>query len=74
MKIETKFNVGDTVTTINTATMKLTTFEVGRITTWTDGESTSATLYPKDCSYSDRGYDEAKCFATEQDLLRHLTA
>lgn len=73
MKIETKFNVGDKVFTIDSSSLKVKEFEVDHICTWTNkGKKTNVTLYDGE-SYSANGYDENKCFSTEADLLTFVT-
>ena len=74
MTIKTNFNEGDKVFTIDTKTLKVKTFEVGRITTYTSNGKTCVTLYDKaDSCYSSNGYDEDKCFSTEADLITFIT-
>ena len=72
MTINTKFNEGDMVFTIDTSSLKVKSFEVGRIFTSTNEGKTSETIYPKGCTYTDIGYDERKCFTTETELLQHI--
>ena len=73
MDIKTKFSVGDNVFTVDTKTIKLKKFEVGRIAVSVTEGKTIVILYEKDASAYDSGYSEDKCFATEGDLVRHLT-
>lgn len=72
MTIKTKFNEGDKVFTIDTNTLKVKSFEVKRITTYTTCGKTSVTLYDS-ASYTASGYDEDKCFATEAELMTFIT-
>ena len=73
MTIKTKFNEGDKVFTIDTNTIKLKEFEIGRISTWTSNGKTNVTLYPKGDSYTSNGFNEDKCFATEAELMTFIT-
>lgn len=73
MTIKTKFNEGDKVYTIDTNTIKVKEFEVERISTWTSKEKTLITLYPKGDTYSSSGYDENKCFASQEELVNFVT-
>ena len=72
MTIKTKFNEGDKVFTIDTSSLKVKEFEVGRISTFTSNGKTRVTLYDGD-SYTANGYDEDKCFATEAELMTFIT-
>lgn len=69
----TKYNEGDRVYTIDTNSLKVKEFEVGKITTWTTSGKTSVCLHPKGASYADPCYDESKCFASEKELLAFIT-
>lgn len=61
------------VFTIDTDTLKVKKFEVGRILTYTSSNATSVSLYPKDdlCS---QGIAEDKCFSSEAELITYVTA
>lgn len=72
MTIKTKFNEGDKVVTIDTNTMKIKEFEVGRISTWTSAGKTRVTLYDGD-TYNSNGFEENKCFSTEAELITYIT-
>lgn len=72
MNVTTKFNVGDTVYTIDADTLKIKEFEIGSISTSTDAEKTTVYLYPKESSnYS--SIREDKCFASRDTLIEHVT-
>lgn len=73
MTIKTKYNEGDNVFTIDTNTLKVKEFEIGRITSYTSGGKTSVTCYPKGDSYTTSGYDENKCFPSETELITFVT-
>ena len=74
MTIKTKFNEGDKVFTIDTNTLKVKEFEVGRISTYTAKGKTSVTLYPKEDTYTANGYNEDKCFPTQAELITFVTS
>lgn len=75
MTIKTRFNEGDTVFTVDTNTLKVKEFEIGRISTWTGNDKTSVTLYPKEekIFLSTTGFSEDKCFPTEAELITFIT-
>lgn len=73
MTIKTTFNEGDKVFTIDTNTLKVKEFEVGRICTYTASGKTTVTLYPKGDTYSSNGYNEDKCFSSEAELITFVT-
>lgn len=72
MNVTTKFNVGDTVYTIDPETLKIKEFEIGSISTSTDAEKTNVYLYPKGSSSYNSIY-ESKCFASREELIDHVT-
>jgi hypothetical protein len=74
MNIQTRFNVGDKVFTLDKETFKMKKFVVGSVSIWAD-DDTKVTYYPKKddiASYNER-YDEKVCFASENELLGHIT-
>ena len=74
MKVETKYNVGETVFTIDTATLKVKSFNVHSIGINVSKENkVSVTLYEDNGSYSYNSFDESKCFPTEAELLEYVT-
>ena len=73
MTINTKYNEGEKVFTIDTNTLKVKEFEVGRISTYTCNGKTSVTLYPKGDNYPSSGYSEDKCFNTQAELITFAT-
>lgn len=73
MKIETKFNEGDSVFTIDTSTLKVKNFKVDHIGTYTSNGKTTVTLYDGS-SVVGKGYEETKCFRTEAELIAYVTA
>lgn len=74
MNIQTRFNIGDNVCTIDVKTMKLRTFEVGSIMAYVNKEGKTDVSY---CAggdgYSGDIYNEDKCFASEAELLTYIT-
>lgn len=74
MTIKTKYNEGDKVFTIDTNTLKVKEFEVGRISTHTSKGKTSVTLYAKEDTYAANGYNEDKCFPTQAELITFVTS
>ena len=74
MKIETKYNVGDNVFTIDMTSMKVKSFNVHSIGVSVSKENkVSVTLYEDNGSYSFNSYDETKCFPSETELLDYVT-
>lgn len=71
MNIQTKFNNGDKVFTIDHETMKVKEFEIGTICVCAIGcGAPSVSYYEKVGSES---YGEARCFASESELLAYIT-
>lgn len=68
MKVETKYNLGECLWTIND--MKLISFTVGKINVYYDKDGTRINYYPEgsvcDC------YKEGVCFPTKKALIEHL--
>ena len=74
MKIVTKFNVGDTVYTIDKETMKLKEFEVSYVSVFSTKNEDVRISYGVKCdSYKSESYDERVCFASKDDLLDYVT-
>lgn len=74
MDIKTKFNVGDKVFTLDKETFKMKRFVVGSVSIWAD-DDTMVTYYPKkeeSVTFNER-YNENMCFASENELLSHIT-
>ena len=75
MKIETKFNVGDTVYTIDKKTMKLKEFEISSVTVLAITKDTCQISYGvKTENYNTESYEERVCFASRDDLLDYVTS
>lgn len=73
MNIQTKFNIGDKVCTIDKKTMKVREFEVESIGMVITKEKQSVILRAKGDSVYDDGYDEKYCFTNENELLDYIT-
>lgn len=74
MKIETKFNVGDTVYTIDKKSMKLKEFEISSVTVVAITKDTLHISYGvKTENYHTESYEERVCFASRDDLLDYVT-
>ena len=74
MKIVTKFNVGDTVYTIDKETMKLKEFEVSYVSVFSTKNEDVRISYGVKCdSYKRESYDARVCFASKDDLLDYVT-
>ena len=74
MDIKTRFNVGDKVFTLDKETFKMREFTVGSVSIWVD-DDTRVSYYPKKDEVVDfnERYDENVCFASENELLGHVT-
>ena len=74
MNIQTRFNIGDNVCTIDKKTMKLHTFEVCSIMAYVNKEGKTDVSYrAAGDGYSGDSYNEDKCFANEAELLTYIT-
>ena len=69
MSIETKYNVGDELYTIDGETMKLVVFNVKRISI-SVGELNRVWYCPDRVSY--KLYDENRCFPSEEELMAFM--
>ena len=70
MTIKTKYNVGDTVYTIDKNSMKVLPFKIKSIVSVSD-ESTAIRLTPEGNDYD--SYDEKRCFPSEDELIKYIT-
>ena len=73
MNIQTKFNVGEKVCTIDPKTMKIREFEISTVAVVGDENSQSVSYRAKGDSYLADGYPEEKCFANKSDLLKFIS-
>ena len=75
MEITTKFNLGDTVWTVDLMHLNIRSFEVARIgVTSTIENGTNVELYPSDGKggYEWKCYEEKKCYPRKEDLMDQL--
>ena len=72
MTIETKFNIGDKVFTIDTKTTKVKGFEVESIIAFAGNGYTRVTYKEKGSSVLESNYEEEKCFATPEELIDYV--
>lgn len=68
MTVNTKFNIGDKVVTIDTNTLKLKEFVIKRMFVNLYKDKVYVSLYGDD-TYTSTSYDEEKCFSTEEELM-----
>lgn len=74
MNIQTRFNVGDKVFTLDKETLKMKDFTVGSVSIWADDE-TKVSYYPEKngiVNFNEK-CNENVCFASENELLSHIT-
>lgn len=73
MKITTKFNVGDTVYTIDKKTMRLKEFEISSVSVIALTKDAYQISYGvKTENYHTESYEERVCFASRDDLLDYV--
>ena len=73
MNIKTRFNVGDTVCTIDKDTLKFRDFEVESVYAYATDKNCRIKYKAKgDSAYAD-SYDENVCFTSREELLTHIT-
>ncbi len=74
MNIQTRFNVGDKVFTIDKETLKMKEFTVGSVHIWVnDGARVSYYALKDEVVSYGESYDESVCFASENELLSYIT-
>lgn len=73
MNIQTKFNIGNKVCTIDKKTMKVKEFEIGSVSVFASKDEESNVRYYDNEYYSHDGYEEKLCFASEKELLSYIT-
>ena len=74
MNIQTKFNIGDKVCTIDKKTMKVREFEIGSMSIYVAKNGKPSINYrASDDGYSGDSYEEEFCFANENELLGYIT-
>ena len=70
---ETKFEVGQKAWTVDTDTLKVVEFEIGKISCSVSKAGAQVFLHPmKDGSPQYTGYRESVCFETREQLKSHL--
>ena len=73
MTIETKFNIGDTVFTIDNKTSKIKEFEIEKIFVVKSENYTQVNYKEVGASLLDPDYKEDKCFATKEELIDFIS-
>lgn len=73
MDIKIKFGIGEKVFTLDSETMKIKEFEVGSIGIFASRDKELSVTYYDNDHYSGLGFKEQRCFATEKELLNHIT-
>lgn len=72
MNIETRFEVGDTIFTIDPDTLKVKRYEVESVTTIANCNGVTSYVIPKGKS-AYRSIDERKCFRTREELIGYIS-
>ena len=74
MNVQTKYNVGDKVCTIDKKTLKMREFEISSVFVSTTDEGTEVKYHAKgDSAYADN-IPEEHCFPSENELLNHISS
>lgn len=74
MNIQTKFNIGDKVCTIDKNTMKVKAFEVGSVGVYVSKTGKPSVNYrASGDDYTGDSYEEEFCFPNEAELLSYIT-
>lgn len=74
MNIQTKFNIGDNVCTIDKNTMKVKAFEVGSMSVYVLKTGKPSVNYrASGDGYTGDSYEEEFCFPNETELLSYIT-
>ena len=74
MNIQTKFNIGDKVCTIDKKTLKVKNFEIGSLSVYVAKNGKPSINYrASDDGYSGDSYEEEFCFSNERELLAYIT-
>ena len=74
MNIQTKFNIGDKVCTIDKNTMKVKAFEIGSMGVYVSKTGKPSVNYrASDDGYNGDSYEEEFCFPNETELLSYIT-
>lgn len=74
MNIQTKFNIGDKVCTIDKNTMKVKAFEIGSMSVYVSKTGKLSVNYrASGDGYTGDSYEEEFCFPNETELLSYIT-
>ena len=74
MNIQTKFNIGNKVCTIDKKTLKVKYFEIGSLSVYVSKSGKPSVNYrATDDSYTGDSHEEEFCFANENELLAYIT-
>ncbi len=74
MNIQTKFNIGDKVCTIDKKTLKVKTFEIGSLSVYVSKNGKPSVNYrASDDGYTGDSHEEEFCFPNETELLAYIT-
>lgn len=71
MEIQTKFNVGDEIYSIDKREMRIKKFEIGTII-MICGSENSISYREKGCNAFDDDFPEERCFSSKEELLRYI--
>lgn len=72
MTITTNYNVGDIIYTVNPDTLKIIETKIESVHISVYGDKPNIT-YGTKTGDDFKGYDASKCFASAEELMRHLT-
>ena len=72
MTIQTHFNVGDTLFTLNPTTQKAISFKVAKVAVVAGKDDIFITYQPETKDYSYTSYVEGKCFASIEELKKYV--
>ena len=75
MNIQTKFNIGDKVCTIDKKTMKVKAFVIGSMSVYVSKNDSkpSVNYRSSDDGYTGDSHEEEFCFPNETELLSYIT-
>ena len=74
MNVQTKYNVGDVVYTIDKATLKMREFEISTVFVSTTDVGVEVKYHARgDSAYADN-IPEEHCFLSENELLNHISS
>ena len=73
MTITTNYNIGDVIYTIDTDTLKIINAPVSRISVSARQDAKPLILYSIEIDGSNKCIEQGKCFASAEELMRHLS-